>query len=86
MLLAQESYLMAEKSLYAGVQKVARLSSNVGQKCNHCSERVGLEKLAESINHYIQRHGYKLLHVGQETSHDADGHPWHSTVAVLGNS
>ena len=29
--------------------------------------------------------GYKLLHVGTETSRDRDGNPsWHSTVAVLG--
>ncbi len=45
---------------------------------------MGDHKLAESINHYIEMHGYKLLHVGTETIHDDQGEPWHTTVSVLG--
>ena len=37
----------------------------------------------ESINHYISAHGYKLLHVGQQTSRDSMGNPWQLTVALL---
>jgi hypothetical protein len=39
--------------------------------------------IGKEIQHYLE-HGYKLLHVGQETSYDDDGKPWHSTVAVVG--
>jgi len=39
--------------------------------------------LGNRIQHYLD-HGYKLLHVGSETSHDDEGKPWHSTVAVVG--
>ena len=51
----------------------------------HCSSQVGWENLAESINHYITEHGYRLLHVGQQTEPASEG-LWHSTVAVLGTT
>jgi len=40
-------------------------------------------RIDERINHLL-KHGYKLLHVGQETTTDPDGKPWHTTVAILG--
>jgi hypothetical protein len=43
------------------------------------------DDLSDRINHFIEAHGYRLLHVGTETSHDSNGNPWHSTVAVLGH-
>jgi len=45
---------------------------------------LGLEKFDESCNHLMQQHNLKCLHVGQETSYDNNGKPWHSTVAVFG--
>lgn len=63
---------------------VVTVSTNIGQKCDECDYWVdGAEKFDEGVNHYIQEHGYKLLHVGSQTSHADDG-LWHSTVAVLG--
>jgi hypothetical protein len=70
---------MAEKNLYAGVRNVAYINSSVLQKCEHCSEGIGLDRFSESINHYIQDHEYHLLHIGTETSQDADGRPWQGT-------
>lgn len=75
---------MTSKNYYEGVQHVVYITTNVGTGCEHCSEQIGLDRLPESVNHYIGQHGYKLLHVGAETSHGSDGKPWHSTVAVLG--
>ena len=66
------------------VDHVVYVSTNIGTGCEHCRTSIGLEHFAESINHYIEQHGYKLLHVGTETSHDNDGKPWHISVAVLG--
>ena len=69
---------------YEGVQHVVYVSTSIGTSCEHCNESVGHDRFPESVNHYINQHGYKLLHVGTETSYDSDGKPWHSTIAVLG--
>lgn len=69
-----------------GIRHVVEVSSNIGRGCEHCTSAVilGIEKFTEGINHYIHKHGYQLLHVGQQTTHDSDGKPWHTTVAILG--
>ncbi len=77
---------MASEFEISGVKRVVEVSSNIGAMCDHCPEKVGLEDFARSVNHYIEQHGYRLLHVGQQTSHDRDAKPWHCTVAVLGSS
>lgn len=75
---------MATHNYYEGVQHVVYVSTDIGTGCEHCGTQIGLERFAESINHYMEQHGYRLLHVGTGTSHDMDGKPWHSTIAVLG--
>jgi hypothetical protein len=75
---------MTTQNYFKEVQHVVYVSTNIGTGCEHCQTTLGLERFAESINHYIEQHGYKLLHVGTETSHDDDGSPWHSSVALLG--
>jgi hypothetical protein len=51
--------------------------------CSLCHEKwKDWESLEERVNHYL-KHGYKLLHVGQETSRANEG-LYHATVAVLG--
>jgi len=32
----------------------------------------------------VLQHGYKLLHVGQQTTEDSHGKIWQTTVAILG--
>ena len=69
-------------------KRTTTVSSNIGRGCEHCGEWVGADDsgdIGASINHYIGQHGYRLLHVGSQTSHDAEGKPWHSTVAILGH-
>ena len=66
-------------------QVIARVSSDVSGGCPLCNTRLdGTEKFADACNHLMQAHKLKCLHVGQETSADADGKPWHSTVAIFG--
>ena len=68
-----------------GVSHVVQIDTNTTGGCEHCNASIGgRESLAESINHYIEQHGYKLLHVGSQTSHGPDGTPWHDTIALLG--
>ncbi len=71
----------------AAMKHVVKLSSNIGGQCACCSTMVGAEHLEEGINHYIQEHGYTLLHVGTEDeARGAHGEQWHFTVAILGST
>lgn len=65
-------------------QHVVHISTSISKGCEHCSTFLQGENFAESVNHYLEQHGYSLLHVGQETSNAQNGDLWHSTVAVLG--
>ena len=67
-------------------KRTTDVSSNIYRGCEHCGAKIGGDSVTEGINHYIEEHGYQLLHVGTQTSHAADGQPWHSTVAVLGHN
>lgn len=63
---------------------VVYLSSDIGKSCEACGfDFHAWYDIGKQIQHYLE-HGYELLHVGTETSHDDDGKPWHSTVAVIG--
>ncbi len=76
---------VAKRETLSDTQQVTYLSTSVGKFCSHCSgELLGLDRFGESVNHLIEKHGYRLLHVGQETTRGDDGNGWHSTVAVLG--
>jgi len=74
---------MATKDIYEGIKHIVYISNDEGKSCEHCSFRLGSD-LAASINHYINDHGYKILHTGQESSRDDNGNPWQITVALLG--
>ena len=63
---------------------IVHISTSVTTGCKLCGERIGGDHFADSVNHYLQRHSYKLLHVGSETITSNDGKPCHATVAVLG--
>ena len=69
---------------YKDINHVIHISTDVSKGCEHCHFLIGGSlRFAESINHYIEQHGYKLLHVGSETTGDCDT-PWNTTVAVVG--
>lgn len=72
------------------VKHVIELTSvNVGP-CTICRaeplrvEPGSLTSLAERVNHYIEAHGFRLLHVGQQSAWDRNGQQLQLTVAVLG--
>lgn len=67
-----------------GVKRVVHISTGIGEGCKHCTERIGTDRFAESVNHYIEKHGYKLLHVGTESDRYTEGEVAYMTVAVLG--
>ncbi len=75
---------MTNENYYEGIKHVVHISTGTGTRCEHCDANFKHEEFADPINHYIEQHGYRLLHVGTETIDDEDGNPWHTSVAVLG--
>jgi hypothetical protein len=74
---------------FDGVKKVVQVRSNESGSCEEClgptSADAFSDTIADAINHYIG-HGFRLLHIGQETILDSDGEPAQRTVALLGKS
>ncbi|WP_131782774.1 hypothetical protein [Legionella gresilensis] len=73
----------------ADISHVLYLSSCIEvTKCQECSELFNSKgrkaDMDEQINHYLQKHEYKILHIGAETDNSSNGGLWHSTVAMLG--
>ena len=66
------------------IKRTVQIASNISSGCDHCSEDVG-DAVSDGINHYIEAHGYWLLHVGTETYQSNSGDLWHNTVAILGH-
>jgi hypothetical protein len=75
----------------AGVRGVVRVASDVLYgMCELCQSAfpdttVSDEELPMKVNHYLA-HGFRLLHIGQESDTDRDGDPVQRTVAILGSS
>ncbi|EGR3108320.1 hypothetical protein DNG97_06920 [Vibrio parahaemolyticus] len=65
-----------------------KLSSDIGESCPEpsCSFYCDTGEFAKSIDHLVNEHEYKLVHVGQETTRDDTGENWQTTVAILTNS
>jgi hypothetical protein len=75
---------MSSDNIYMGISHVVHISTNIEKPCEHCHFHLKSDKFAESINHYIEQHGYKLLHIGTETVQDYEGKLCHTSVAILG--
>ena len=77
--------LMAKEptgSEYTHLLKTVRLSSAVGRACEECLAEdspdfldTAPEDVGAQINHYLEVHGYELIHVGQQTGRDQAGPP-----------
>ena len=69
------------------VKKILYLSTNIQTGCRECRAILPHDDgyFQAAVNHMLAEHGFKLLHVGQQTEPDgADGRPYQTTVAVLG--
>ncbi len=68
-----------------GISHVVSVNSDENRGCEYCGDfRIGGNGFAASVNHYIEDHGYRLLHLGQQTDTDYQGRPFQMTVAILG--
>jgi hypothetical protein len=75
---------MTTQNLYEGIRHVVRVTTDSSASCEHCQEQMSMDRFPKLVNHYIERHGYRLLHVGTETTDDSKANPWHTTIAILG--
>lgn len=68
------------------MRHTVHLSTNVGKACEHCPNgKWAIDDIAGAANHYLEEHGYVLLHVGPESSTDDHGKPTYHTVFVVGH-
>ncbi|WP_337058182.1 hypothetical protein [Pseudomonas sp. USHLN015] len=67
------------------VKHTIKLSSDESFGCAFCSQSLGTS-IDWDINHLIQIHGGKLLHVGSESLSSAGEAPYLATVALIGFS
>ena len=69
------------------VKYLVTLSSNVYGACVECDKwHAGAPySVTDHANHYVKEHGYRILHVGHETSHGDEG-LWQATVVVVGTT
>lgn len=72
-------------------RQVVRVASNVLEHCAFCDAGAafglsedGTTFLVEQVNHLISVHGFRVLHVGQESDWTSEGEIAQHTVAVLG--
>ncbi len=68
------------------IRFVVRVTSDVGIACKECGAPVnGTSDFAGAVNHYLEDHKYKLLHVGSEPGTDYNGEACQVTVAIVGS-
>lgn len=76
---------MTIENYYKDINHIVHITTDDHTACKECaSNTFNQNKIADAINHYISQHGYKLLHVGSETTRDDQNRIWHNTVAILG--
>jgi hypothetical protein len=65
-------------------KRIVHVKSHIGVGCEHCLAMFDEDGFKNAVNHYIEKHGYTLFHVGTESEHDSEGRLFYYTVAVLG--
>ena len=73
------------------ILKTVQLSSAIGKPYEECAAEdspdflyANPEDVGAQVSHYMEVHGYELLHIGQQTGRDQAGNPWQTTVALVG--
>ena len=76
---------------FTHILKTVQLSRAIGKACKECAPEdspdflyADPEDVGAQVNHYMEVHGYELLHVWQQTGRDQAGNPWQTTVAIVG--
>ena len=73
---------MSAENYCEGIKEILQIMPENVQRCPLCNEMP--EDFAGTVNHYLAKHGYKLLHVGTQSSLHENGDVVHDVTAVLG--
>ena len=71
--------------IYDGVKGIVEVNSDTSHGCELCDFRIKGDEFSEAVNHYISKHGLRLLHIGNRTARDHQGELWTMSVAILGS-
>lgn len=71
-----------EEYIYKGIKEVKQITPDTIYQCEPCTYLP--KDLADAINHYISRHGYKLLHVGSQSRSNGPLDVNSDIIALLG--
>jgi len=69
------------ENIYKDIKEVMQITPDDVTRCEPCNYLPN--DFADTINHYISSHGYKLLHVGSQTTYDG-GNLLSEIIALLG--
>lgn len=76
---------MTDENLYEGVGHVVQIDTNRCPTCEYCGKpKVEHDDIAPLVNHYIEKHGYKILHIGQRAYTFEDNKQASHTIAIVG--
>ncbi len=70
-----------EENIYSGITEVMQITPDDVIRCATCNYLPN--DYADTINHYLSNHGYKLLHIGSHSSYDGT-HYISDIFALLG--
>lgn len=75
---------MTNESVRVGISHAVHISTNTATGCKHCRFSIDGKRFEESVNHYVEEHGYKVLHIVTETDRDFLGQSRRYSLAVVG--
>lgn len=74
---------MTTENYYKGIKSVIHITTNsFSCRCQECNELP--KNFEDAINHYLAKHGYKLLNAGTVSSLHSNGSLVHDTAVLLG--
>lgn len=75
---------MSKQTDYQNIKQIVHISTNFETDCKECNVvTFHCDSFGDAVNHYLKKHDYKLLHVGQETD-IIDDKIIHNSIAILG--
>lgn len=67
---------------FDGIKHVIQITPSDVERCKTCN--YSPTDFADTINHYLTNHGYKLLHAGTQSSLHYTGDLVHDVTVLLG--
>lgn len=74
---------MTTENYYKNIKTIMHITPQRLQRCDPpCN--ILPKDFSDAVNHFLNAHGFKLLHVGTQSSFSDTGEIVHDVIAVLG--